>query len=144
MSYENPSVQAFKDYFFRDFPYGSDIETSVTDQDIAKAYQQTNVNINQGLFDGQSTYSIGYLLLSAHYMVLDLRASGQGLSGQFNWTEQSKSVGNVSQSFAIPQRILDNPLWALYSQTNYGVQYLQLILPQLSGQVFISYGSTRP
>lgn len=144
MSYENPSVQAFKDYFFRDFPYGSDIETSVTDADIAKAYQQTNVNINQGLFDGQSTYSIGYLLLSAHYLVMDLRASGQGLSGQFNWTEQSKSVGNVSQSFAIPQRILDNPLWSLYSQTNYGVQYLQLILPQLTGQVFISYGSTRP
>lgn len=144
MSYENPSVQAFKDYFFRDFPYGTDIETSVTDQDIAKAYQQTNVNINQGLFDGQSTYTVGYLLLSAHYMVMNLRASGQGLSGQFNWTEQSKSVGNVSQSFAIPQRILDNPLWSLYSQTNYGVQYLQLILPQLTGQVFISYGSTRP
>lgn len=144
MSYENPSVQAFKDYFFRDFPFGSDIETSVTDPDIAKAYQQTNVNINQGLFDGQSAYSIGYLLLSAHYLVMDLRASGQGISGQFSWTEQSKSVGNVSQSFAIPQRIMDNPLWALYSQTNYGVQYLQLILPQLAGQVFISYGSTRP
>lgn len=144
MAFQNPSVQDFKDYFFRDFPYGSDIETSVTDQDIAKAYQQTNVNINEGLFDGQSAYTVGYLLLSAHYLVMDLRASSQGISGQFSWTEQSKSVGNVAQAFAIPQRILDNALWSLYTQTTYGAQYLQLILPSLSGQVFISYGSTRP
>lgn len=144
MAYENPSVQNFKDYFFRDFPYGTDISTSVTDADIAKAFQQTNVNINQSLFDGQSAYTVGYLLLSAHYLVMNLRQSSQGISGGFSWLEQSKSVGNVSQSFAIPQRILDNPLWALYSSTSYGVQYLQLILPSLTGQVFISYGSTRP
>lgn len=143
MAYENPSVADFKAYFVRDFPYGTDVDTSVTDADIAKAYQQVNVNINQGLFDSQAAYTLGYLLLAAHYLVTDLIA-GQGVNGAANWVEQSKSVGNVSQSFAIPQYILDNPLLSLFSKTNYGMQFLQLILPQLPGQMFISYGSTRP
>lgn len=144
MSYTNPSVADFKEYFFRDFPYGTDPETSVLDQDIAKAFGQTNININPNQWAGQAAYAIGYLLLAAHYLVVDLRMSSQGINGAYQWLEQSKSVGNVSQSFAIPQRILDDPYIAGLSQTNYGAKYIQLLLPQLAGQVFISYGSTRP
>lgn len=144
MAYENPSVAEFKTYFVRDFPYGTDIETSVTDADIAKAFQQVNVNISQGLFTDQSIYTVGYLLLAAHFLVMNLRAASQGISGRASWLEQSKSVGSVSQGFAIPEYILNNPLLSIYSQTNYGMQYLQLLLPLLPGQMFISYGSTRP
>lgn len=144
MPYSNPSTADFKAYFSRDFPYGTDPNVAVTDTDIAKTYQLTNVNINPALFSDQSSYTIGYLLMSAHYLVTNLRASSQGLSGQFNFLEQSKGVGSVNQAFAIPQRILDNPYWSMLTKTNYGASFLQLIIPQMAGQMWISYGSTRP
>lgn len=140
----NPSVQDFKDYFYRDFPYGTDQDTSVLDQDIAKAYQMTNINFSQCLWGDQSSYTVGYLYLSAHYLVMNLRSSSQGINGQFAFLENSKAVGSVSQGFAIPQRVLDNPDWAVLMKTNYGAQYLQLVLPQLAGQAFNVFGRTLP
>lgn len=144
MAYTNPSVADFKDFFDRDFPYGTDQETTVLDSDIAKAFRFTNVNFNPDLWGSQGDYTLGYLLLSAHYLVMNLRASSQGINGQFAFLESSKSVGSVSQSFAIPQRVLDNPDWAVLTKTNYGAQYLQLVLPQLAGQIYTVCGSTRP
>jgi hypothetical protein len=143
-SFIYPSIADFKAYFFRDFPYGDDIETNVTDQDIAKAMGQANVNFNPALFGDQNSFSIAYDLLSAHYLVVDLRMSSQGINGQYSFLEQSKSVGSVSQSFAIPQRILDDPYFSMLSKTNYGAKYLELIIPQLAGQMFLVHGSTRP
>lgn len=144
MAYTNPSVADFKAFFNRDFPYGTDPETSVLDSDITKAFTFTNVNFNEALFGDQGSYNVGYLLLSAHYLVMNLRASSQGINGQFAFSENSKSVGNVSQGFAIPQRILDNPDWAILTKTNYGAQFIQLVLPQLAGQIYTVCGSTRP
>jgi hypothetical protein len=144
VAYLNPSVADFKSYFDRDFPYGTDMATSVLDSDIGKAFVMVNVNVNQALFADQSAYTVGYLLLAAHYLVMNLRASSQGINGQFAFLEQSKGVGGVNQSSSIPQRILDNPEWSILAKTNYGAQFLQLVLPQMGGQVFIAYGSTRP
>jgi hypothetical protein len=144
VAFNNPTIDDFKAYFTRDFPYGTDPSTSVLDADIGKAFGQTNVNINQGLFANQESYNIGYLLLSAHWLVIDLRMASQGINGQFSFLEQSKSVGSVSQAFAIPQRVLDDPYIAMLCKTNYGAKYVQLLLPQLCGQVYIAYGSTRP
>lgn len=144
MPYSNPSVADFKAYFTRDFPYGTDPNLAVTDQDISKAFQLANINLNQDLWADQASYSVGYYLLSAHYLVMDLRASSQGINGQFSFLEQSKSVGSVSQAFAIPQRVLDNPDWAVLMKTNYGATFLQLLLPQLTGQIYTVCGSTRP
>jgi hypothetical protein len=144
MAYLNPTIDDFKTYFFRDFPYGTDPAISILDQDIANSYQEVNVNVNPDLFANQENYSLGYLLLSAHFLVLNIRSSSQGISGQFSWNQNSKSVGSVSESFSIPQRILDNPEFAMLSKTNYGARFLQIILPQLSGQIFNAFGSTRP
>lgn len=143
MAYQNPSVADFKSYFDRDFPYGTDMETEVMDSDITKSFQLTNINFNAGLWPNQASYTVGYLLLSAHYLVMNLRQSSQGLNGQFSFLEQSKSVGSVSQAFAIPQRVLDNPDWSVLMQTNYGAQYLQILLPQLCGQIATVFGRTR-
>lgn len=144
MAYSNPSVADFKAFFTRDFPYGTDPNTSVLDADIAKSFQFTNINMNQGLFGDQGSYNVGYFLLSAHYLVMNLRASSQGVNGQFSFLDQSKGVGSVNTSFAIPQRILDNPYWSVLAKTNYGMEFLQLILPQLAGQIYSVVGSTRP
>lgn len=143
MPYSTPTVTDFKNYFFRDFPYGSTLDT-VTDQDISNALQMCDINFNPNFWASQATFTIGYLLLTAHFMVMSLRASSQGISGQYSWLENSKSVGSVSDSFQIPQRILDNPELAMLSKTNYGARYLFLILPQLTGQVFSVCGTTQP
>lgn len=108
------------------------------------SYTYTNVNFNPGFFADQGSYTLGYLLLSAHYLVLNVRQSSQGLSGQFNFTQSGKGAGSVNEAFAIPQRILDNPEFAMLAKTNYGAQYLMLLLPQLSGQMFNVYGTTLP
>lgn len=140
----NPTIPEFKEYFVRDFPYNADPNLGVMDSDISKAFGQTNFNISQDLFPTQETYTIGYLYLAAHYLVIDLRMSSQGLNGQFNWVEQSKSVGSVSQSFAIPPRILENPYFSMLSRTNYGAKYLELLIPQLAGAVYPTAGRTLP
>lgn len=146
MAFVNPQVTDFKAYFFRDFRYGTDIETTVTDPDINKAFQQVNMytTFNVDMWLTQEAYTIGYLYLAAHYLVMNLRASSQGLSGQFSFLEQSKSVGSISQSFAIPQRVLDNPDWSVLMKTNYGAQYLQYALPLMNGQMFAVCGRTLP
>lgn len=142
--YEHPTITEFKAYFTRDFPYGTDPETSILDSDINKAFGQTRININPNMFTSQESFTIGFLLLAAHYLVVDIRMSSQGINGQFAFMEQSKSVGSVSQSFAIPQKILENPYFAMIVKTNYGAKYLELVLPQLAGAIFPVHGRTLP
>ena len=144
MSYVKPTITDFKTQFVRDFPYGTNPNTSILDQDITNAFNYTDVNFNDGLFATPESYKLGYLLLSAHYLVLNIRQSSQGLSGQFNFTQSGKGAGSVNEAFSIPQRILDNPEFAMLAKTNYGAQFLLLVLPQMSGQIFNAFGSTRP
>ena len=63
MSYVNPSVADFKTKFARDFPFGTSTAT-VMDSDIASAFSDAEVNLNPELFESQSSYTAGYLLLS--------------------------------------------------------------------------------
>jgi hypothetical protein len=140
--YTAPTVSDFKTYFVRDFPYGTE-QTSVTDADITKALTDAGINFNPALWATQATYSIGYMLLAAHFMVMSFQSSSQGISGQFSWLESSKSVGSVSEGFTIPQRILDNPEFAWLSKTNYGAKYLMLVMPQLAGQMYVVCGGTK-
>ncbi len=133
----------FKAYFTRDFPYGTDSST-VMDADINKAINLVLFTINSRLFGTQQNYTTGYLLLAAHYLVMNLRASSQGISGQYSWLQSSKGVGSVSEGLSIPQRILDNPSFAMLTKTSYGAQYLELVLPLLSGQMFTTFAEAHP
>lgn len=143
MSYTNPGVTDFKDYFARDFPYG--VTTAyVMDADIQKAETDAASFINEDLFGSQGIYTLGFLNLAAHFLCTNLQASSQGISGQFSFLQASKSVGSVSESFSIPQRILDNPELSMLTKTIYGAKFLFMILPQLSGQMFVTYGRTTP
>jgi len=144
MAYTAPTIANFKAQFFRDFPYGTDPDVSVLDQDILNAFNLVDISINQDLWDTQADYSIGYLLYAAHFLVLSLRNSSQGLNGQFNWAQNNKAVGAVSEGFQIPQRIIENPELMMLKKTQYGGMYLQLILPSLVGQMFSLCGRTQP
>lgn len=143
MAYTQPTVTDFKAYFTRDFPYGTTNDT-VLNSDITKAMGEANFSFNEALFSSQTNYTIGFLYLTAHYLVIDLRNSSQGLAGTYAWLETSKSVGSVSQGFSIPQQILDHPILAMLSKTPYGAKYLELISPSLVGQIFSSCGATLP
>jgi hypothetical protein len=141
LAYIDPTIAEFKAYFFRDFPYGTE-QTSVMDADIVRAFQDCDVTLNPELFANQEGYTRGFMLLAAHSLVMNLRASSQGISGQFSWLQSSKGVGSVSEGISIPQRILDNPEFSALSKTNYGLQYLMQILPLLTGQMFTVKGRT--
>lgn len=136
-----PTANDFKAYFNRDFPYGTTLQ-HVMDADITRALSEAGVKINESLFADQAAYNLGYLLLAAHFLVMNLRAASQGISGQFDWLQGSKSVGSVSESLNIPQRILDNPEFAMLCKTTYGGKYLMFVLPLLAGQIFTVEGGT--
>lgn len=141
-SYINPTISDFQARFVRDFPYGNADLTTVNDTDINQGLIQQQLSINPQLFNSQAAYTQGSLLLAAHFLVQNLRASSQGIAGKWDWVTQSKTVGSVNSSFAIPDRILENPELAMYASTTYGVMYLQMIMALLTGQMFSVAGGT--
>lgn len=140
MAYANPTITDFKNYFNRDFPYGNADLTTVNDTDIQKALDQQQNVINPCLFWNQNIYTQGALLMSAHFMVLNLRASAQGIAGKFEWLQNSKGVGAVNVGISIPPRLLENPEFAMLVSTTYGTQFLYIVLPLLTGEMFSVYG----
>lgn len=143
MGYNNPLITDFSTYFYRDFPYNTDPNLGVTTTDIGNAYAMVNININQGNWADQPSYTIGYLYLAAHYVCLNLRAGSQGINGQYNWIQNSKSVQGVAEGFQVPERLAGNPYFTMLAKTNYGARYFELLLPQLMGMITTAYGRTR-
>lgn len=148
--YDKPTVADFKAFFVRDFPYAPDAvppdpqdpKLGVTDADITRAMFEGEVTANVDLAPDQATYTMWYLYAAAHFLVMDLRASSQGLEGQYQWTTQSKSVGSVSESFAIPQYIIDNPLLNMWTKSNYGAKLMMMMMPYFIAPIFSVCGRT--
>jgi len=148
--YDKPTVADFKLFFSRDFPYAPDVtppaqqdpSLGVTDADITRAMFEGEVSTNLDVAPDQQTYTMWYLYAAAHFLVMDLRASAQGLEGQYQWTTQSKSVGSVSESFAIPQSIIDNPLLNMWTKTNYGAKLMMMMMPYFIAPIFPVCGRT--
>ena len=138
-----PTVAEFKLQFVRDFPYGTTSD-KVLDSDIATAITQASQNINEALFDDETSFKFTMNYLAAHYLVMNLKASSQGVGGSFNWLESSKSIGSVSTSYAIPDAILNNPVFAMLSKTSYGADYLSIVIPRSYGQVGAVAGGAMP
>lgn len=183
--YKNVTVEQFKEYFKRDFPFLplyvetqtywqddvvfyngsfyqslSDDNTAepmdvgywqkikgnqdeyILDSDIRKAMSQAIINANPR-FGGDDEQRVNiYLHLVAFYLVLDLKNSSAGVNSSYVGVTQSKSVGNVSESYAIPQFVMNNPMYAIYAQNGYGLKYLSLISPYLAVTVLFSRGCT--
>lgn len=152
MAYSSPSVNDFKTQFIRDFPFavpssggGDSTDSSkVLDADITNALTLAGNQINPGIFTTQALYTQGYLYLAAHYLVTAFSAAFEGVGSSAGWLTASKSVGSVSESYAIPDRITKSPFLALLSKTKYGSMYLQIVLPLLVGNVQIAGGATLP
>lgn len=117
----------------------------VTDFDLARAFTAAvQFNMSASLFGSQSAFSYAMNLLAAHYLCQTLQAGGTGLGGKAEWLTNSKTVGNVTESYSIPERVLKSPFLAKLSKTTYGAQFLELVSPQLIGNFQSFHGITHP
>lgn len=124
---------------------GVSIEDYVLDSDIENAFAEAQLIFNQSLFDTDANITLGYLYLTAFYLIQDLKAAqggigGAGIAGLLN----SRSVGNVSESYGIPQSYLDDPMYSFLSANPYGLKFLSMVWSKLRGNIGVVCGATLP
>ena len=118
--------------------------TRVRDRDIQNAINDAKQNFNEGLFDNQTDYARAFCYLAAHYLVERLLAAGEGFRSRFNWLTTSKSAGELSEAYGVPESVLQNPFAAMISKTRYGALYLSIVYPLTIGSMFTSFRQTPP
>ena len=118
------------------------VDNYIQDSDIMRAFKEAKVNFNAGLFGDDDTIKMVFLYLAAHYLVIDLNNAMNPMAMGFMGFTQSKSVGSVSQSFALPDFVTKNAALSQYMQTGYGAKYVSLIYPYLVGNVLFFKGKT--
>lgn len=121
-----------------------DVDNYISDEDIEIAFGEAKLLFNQTLFDTDANITLGYLYLTAHYLVNDLRAGLGGISATGAFPVNSRSVGNTSESYSIPESYLKDPALSFYTSTTYGMKYLSMILPLMRGNVNAVIGATQP
>lgn len=113
----------------------------ITDNDIYKAFDQAKTSFNINLFlNDVNKMEIAFLLLTAHYLIMDLNMSNGNGVGSFLIT--SKSVDGVSASYGIPQKYLQNPYYSYFASTSFGMKYLQYLIPLTIGGIYTIRGTT--
>lgn len=112
----------------------------ITNDDIERAFSEARINFNPNLFKDDKTAVMVFCYLAAHYLVIDLNNAMNPTGLGFQGFTQSKSVGSVSESYGIPQWMLNNPVLSAYAQTGYGRKYLSLIQPYLIGNIIYTPG----
>lgn len=184
--FDTVTIEQFKAYFYRDFPYlpvydpvktywkddvvfendnfyqsliddntgnavtdtdswkkiKGDKFSYITDEDIEKAFTQAKPSSNE-MFGSTCEEKINiYLHLVAFYLVFDIKNSSTGINSSYLGALSSKSVGDVSESYNIPQWMLENPTYSIYGQNGYGLKYLSLIAPYTAITLLFSRGET--
>lgn len=141
-SIKDVTIEDFKE-LFPEFPYAPSNPTDenfINDGMIIRAFAEAKVNFRADLFEDDETAKLLFLYLSAHYLVIDLNNAMNPLALGFNGFTQSKSVGSVSESYGIPQWIMNNPFLSSFAQTGYGRKYISLIQPYLVGNIIYTAG----
>jgi hypothetical protein len=142
-----PSVSDFQAYFTRDFNYGSG-PTNVTPADIQRGLNEAVMVFNPGLWSSTTEQMVAYLYVAAHFMVLNIQEAGglsaqnlsRGVQSKGGGTIESKGVGSVNVSFAVPDFVRQSPILSQFMRTDYGQKYIQLITPRLVGNVTVVAG----
>jgi hypothetical protein len=143
MTVEDVTIADFKAHFFRDFTYGEDqCGDNVLDADITKAFSQSKVNFNPALWCSQEELSIAFLYMSAHYLVSDLQMAKEGLDSSSTFPVNSRSVGSVSEGYAVPDWVAKSAFLSQFAGTRYGLKFCSLIRPRLFGAIAVYKGAT--
>lgn len=95
------------------------VNNYIQDSDIMRAFNEAVINFNVNLFTDPNSAIMVFLYLAAHYLVIDLNNAMNPLALGFMGFTQSKSVGSVSESYGIPQWMLNNQVLSAYAQTGY-------------------------
>lgn len=122
-------------------------ETSmyVLDSDIEKAYFQAKQFFNNNLFDNETDLLSYICYLIAHYLVIDLQMSQEGINSTGYYIPNHTTVGDVSESYSNPANSQgDSFILYQLNQTRYGQKYLSLISPLLVGHFNSVRGTTTP
>jgi hypothetical protein len=149
MSASDITIDDFKAYFTRDFPYYAEGEggcpnESVTDADLQKAFDLALINFNNGLFADATSLKAAFLNLVAHYLCVDLQTAAQGARSVGYAPVTSRTVGAVSESYAIPDWVSKDPVWGPLHTTRYGQKYAAIVRPLCIGNVLVATGATTP
>lgn len=120
--------------------YNDNVENYISENDIQKAFVEAKINFNPNLFTSCEEVKTAFCYLMAHYLVIDLNNANNPFSLGGMGIVTSKSVGSVSESYGIPQWVLNDKNLGLYAQTGYGLKYLSLILPRLHGNIIFTKG----
>ena len=137
MDLSKVTISDFKNYFVRDFCYGQVPET-IMDCDIAKALNEAKNFINQGIIPCNKLL-IAFYYLAAHFLVLNIRMAFNGVQSVGQQIIQNNNITEVSESYAIPSKFINNAVVNAYAKTDYGLKYLSIVLPNLIGHVGSSY-----
>ncbi len=121
-----------------------DQDNYIADADISKAFLEAQANLNQALFADDAQVRMGYLYMTAHYLVHDIRTSMQGVASRGDFPMNSRTVGSVSESYTIPDKYMKDPVLSFYTSSGYGMKLLSLVIPALRGNVGSVQGWTTP
>ena len=139
------TVEDFKNYFTRQFPYAPADEPNnqeyITDADITVAFGQARINFPIKLFDEESG-RVAFMFLVAHYLCMDMQMAQSGIASTGQYIITSKSVGDVSASYGVPNKFLTDPFLNYFSTTQFGMKYLSLLYPRTVGAVNVVLGGT--
>ena len=120
--------------------YNDNVNNYISDDDILRAFTEAKVNFNANLFPDDETAIMIFCYLAAHYLVIDMNNALNPFGMGFNGFTQSKSVGSVSESYGIPQWMMNDKILGMYAQTGYGRKYLSLIAPYMIGNIIYTPG----
>lgn len=120
--------------------YNDNEENYISDVDISKAFVEAKINFNPNLFTTCEEIKTAFCYLAAHYLVIDLNNANNPFALGGMGITQSKSVGSVSESYGIPDWIMNDKNLSLFAQTGYGRKYLSLVIPRLHGNIIFTKG----
>lgn len=144
MSWTAPTASDFKGFFARDFNFAQASDPNnldfVIDADINRAINEAQINFNSALFGSDAQVTNVFMYYAAFCLVRNIQMSTKGLASQSKFPISSNSVGGVSISFAIPDAYTKDPFLSSLTSNGYGMRYLELLLPYLSGNITVVCG----
>jgi len=142
-------VDDFMAFFDRDFVYGEK-KCEVREVDIEKAIAEANILFNIGLWDSVEISKIPFLYLTAHCLVKIFNTIGgviqvgNGVNSVGSFPINSKGAGGLSVNYSIPEDLANDKMLSQFLTTAYGLKYLQLLVPNLVGNMGTAVESTKP
>ncbi len=114
----------------------------VLDSDIEKARREAMTTFNIALAGADD--EIVFMYLWAFYLAYDLSLANGGAFGAITFPVTSQTVGSVSESYYIPDSYINDPILGFYARNGFGLKYLNMVYPQLIGNVGVVAGWSLP